>query len=183
MQASFIVKTKEMKVALSDMKRISSKFKKASVLRITVLQDKIEIHLPGVTKLLKAETEGLADILVPAMLLTGYLETTSNATIEFVFKQGELQSGSSVYSSSAIKLEQVDNISKNELPINPNRLSILRFAANKSKDEIERLNLKSTITYAQRRLNEKIQEAIECLQDYEVTYDEIYEIIQKKLKG
>jgi len=183
MHCSFTVKTKEIKSALNDMKRIGSKFRKASMLKITVLPDKIEIHTQGITKMLKAETEGLADILVPALLVNGYLDTASNVTIEFIFKQGELQSGSSVYTSSAIKLEEISNIPENELPINPNRLSVLRFAANKSKDEIERLNLKSSIIYAQRRLNEKIQEALECLQDYEVTYDEIYEIIQKKIKG
>jgi len=182
MQSSFTVKTKEIKAALADMNRIGSKFQKASMLKITVLPDTIEIATQGIIKILKAETDGLADISVPALLIKGYVSTASAATMQFTFKQGELKCGSSLFTSPAIRLETVFNLPENDLPINANRMSVLRYGANKSKEEIERLNLKSSITYANRTLNEKIYKALEHLKDYEVTFDELHELIQKKIK-
>jgi len=183
MQSTFTINTKEIKAALIAMNRIGSKFTKASMLKITVLTDKIEIATQGITKILKAETDGLADISVPALLIKGYVSTSSSATMQFTFKQGELKCGSSLFSSPFIRIETVFNIPENDLPINATRMSVLRFEANKSKEEIERLNLGPSITYANRTLRDKIHKALEYLDDYEVTFNDLHELIQKKIKN
>ncbi len=182
MQSTFTVNTKELKAALVVMNRIGSKFSKASMLKITVLTDKIEIATQGITKILKAETDGLADISVPALLIKGYINTASSLTMQFTFKQGELKCGSSIFSSPFIRIETVFNLPENDLPINATRMSVLRFEANKSKEEIERLNLGPSITYANRTLSDKIHKALEYLKEYEVTFDELHLLIQNKIK-
>jgi exopolyphosphatase/pppGpp-phosphohydrolase len=129
-----------------------------------------------------AQTEGFADILVPAVLVKGYINTTSTASMSFTFSTGTLKCGSSTFSSSAITVETVFNQPQNPLAINATRMSVLRFAYNKSEDELEKLGLTGTIRYAKRVLSEKIQEAAELLKDYEVSFDDLKHMIDKKIK-
>ncbi len=181
MTSSFTVNTKEIKSALAHMERVGSKFSKTTMLKISVLPDTVEFGKQGMTRIIKAKTEGLADIQVPAILMKGYIATSSNPVMTFVFSNGSLQCGSSTFTSSAITVETVFNIPENTLPINASRMSVLRFAQGKSEVEIARLGLTGTIKYAKRVCSEKVQKAAELLEDYEVSYEELKAIIAKKI--
>lgn len=182
MNASFTIQTKELKAALSAMSRIGSKFNQATVLKISVLPDIIEIATQGITRMMKAQTVGLADIIIPALLLKGYANTTKTVTIQFSFKPGELRCGSSIYSSPSIKLETVFNVPENDLPINASRMEILRQNAKKSQEEIERFNLTPAIANDNLFVRSKIEKALKYLKEFEVTSDDLFSLIQKKIR-
>lgn len=183
MKSTFTVKTKDLKADLSRMERVGSRFSKTSMVKISVLPETIEISKQGMSRIIKAETEGLADIMVPALLLKGYLMTATSAVLSFTFKNGAVECGSSIFSSSAITVETIFNLPENDLPINATRLSVLRFAENKSNEEIERLGLTGSIKYAKRVYLEKVQKAAELLKDYDVSFEELMELINKKIKN
>lgn len=182
MQSSFTIQTKELKAALAAMNRIGLKFTSSSVLKISVLPETIEIATQGIMKILKAETDSLADILVPVLILKGYANTIKSAITQFTFKPGELKCGSSIYSSSAIKVETVFNVPENNLPINATTLEMVRQRVIKNQEEIERFNLSPAIANDYQVMGEKIDKALKHLKYYEVTFDEIYDLIQKKIK-
>ena len=181
MQAQFTVSSKEIKAAITHMERVGGKFSKTTMLKISVLPETIEISKQGMTRIVKAETDGLADVLVPGVLIKSYLSTTSVAIITFAFTNGTLQCGSSKFSSPGISIETIFNIPENDLPINASRLSVLRFAASKKPEEIERLGLSSLIVAAKRLKTEKLNKAMEILKDYEITFEELSALIDKKI--
>ena len=181
MEATFTVKTKEIKTAMAFMERVGSEFSRDVILKISVLPETIELSKQGIMQKVKAETAGLADVLVPAVLLKSYLNTATSAVITFTFTHGEMKCGSSIFSSPAISVETVFNIPENTLPINATRMSVLRFAATKTDEEIARLGLTATIKSSKRQLTTKIQKATELLKDYEIGFEEIRALIDRKI--
>ncbi len=170
-----------MKAALSQMERVGSKFGKATLLKVSVLPDNIEIAKQGMTRIVKAQTDGLADIMVPAILLKSYLSTTPAGAITFTFTRGAVQCGSSKFSSPAITVETVFNMPENELPINATQMSLFRFSAFKTEEEINRLGMSSSIKKARSMLFKKIEKAAELLKDYEVTVEDLNHLIDGKI--
>ena len=104
MESTYTLNAKNLKQALSSMKRVAGKSYNNDVLKISVLPDKVEIAIQGVTKFLTSQTEGFADIFIPTKVLEAYMQTTSTANITFTFKEGEMQCGSSIYNSKAIRI-------------------------------------------------------------------------------
>jgi hypothetical protein len=183
MQSTFTVKTKELKAALNFMERVGGKFAKTTMLKISILPDNIEIGKQGMTRIVKAQTGGLADVMVPGMVLKGYLSTASAVALTFTFGNGYMQCGSSTFSSPAITIETIFNMPENDLPVNATRMSVLRFAATKTEEEVARLGLSGSIKYAKKVQREKIQKAVELLKDYEVTFEELKQLIDGKVRG
>ncbi|MBS4043508.1 MAG: hypothetical protein KGZ59_06805 [Chitinophagaceae bacterium] len=182
MESTFTLNTKSLKQALSSMKRVAGKSYNNDVLKISVLPDKVEIAIQGVIKFLTAKTEGFADIFIPTKVLEAYMQTTSTASISFIFKEGEMQCGSSIYNSKAIRVETIFSNPDNDLPLNTNNLVLLRYAENNTENKIEKLGLTNQIRNAKRQLTTNINNALKHLSKYEVSYDELHNIIYKKIK-
>lgn len=182
MQISFTVKTKEFKKAL-DKIFLLQKRSKVAELKISVYDEEVKIEVQGITQIVKGETKGMGDVIVPSKILKAYLQTTTASVISFAFRNGELECGSSIYNSSAIQVSLSLLKPENELPINITPISLLRIATNKSPEEIKEMGLESRYNSARRRLSMKINEAVEVLKDYNVTFDELKAIIYQKLNG
>ena len=117
-------------------------------------------------RILKAETDGLADIIVPALLLKGYAITTKNPTIQFIFNPGKVKCGSFTGMSPFIKLETVFNLPEDALAINASKIQVLKQNSLWSKDEIDRLNLEAAIKRDKIILTTKIEKALKHLKEY-----------------
>lgn len=182
MESSFTLNTKNLKQALRNIKQIGGKKYMNDVLKISVQPEKIEIGTQGVVRYITAQTEGFADIFVPARVLEAYLQTLSTASISFKFKQGEMQCGSSVYNSNAIRIETMFSNPDNDLPINTDNLVLLKYAENNPESKIEKLGLTNQIRNAKKNLVNNINSALKHLSKYDVTYDELHELIYKKIK-
>jgi hypothetical protein len=69
------------------------------------------------------------------------------------------------------------------LPINLNRMSILRYEFNNSEAEIKKQELTGTVKAATRKMKTNILEALEFLKAYEVKYEELEALVKKKIKN
>jgi hypothetical protein len=182
MEAKFTVNAKEIKHALLCISRLRPRFfKKNEFLRIRVLSESIEISTQGIMKVIKAETDAMVDISVPAMLVKAYVDTASIAVMSFVFKPGELHIGSSIYSSPSISLENLYNFPENEIPLNATNMYLLCFARRKGTEQINKLGLEPLINKAKRELSINIKKAITSLEQYGITYQEVNELIERKI--
>lgn len=183
LQASFTVDPKVVNSNLIAIARIGGRFSKAKIIQIRICTDAIEIITQGITKRMKANTDGEADIYLPVSLLKTYLSSSSSGLVSFTFRQGELECGSSRYSSAAIEVTPVSLRPENILPINLNRISILRYGVNNSEAEIQKMGLTGTLKVATRKMKTNILEALEFLKEYEVKYEELEELVKKKIKN
>jgi hypothetical protein len=68
------------------------------------------------------------------------------------------------------------------IPTNLTHKTTLSYWLNKSKAEIEKLGLTVTIEVAKRTMKANIMEALEFLKQYDVSYEELEELIKKKIK-
>ena len=69
------------------------------------------------------------------------------------------------------------------IPTNLSHHSILSYWLNKSKAEIEKLGLTATIEVAKTTMRTNIMEALEFLNQYGASYEELEELIKKKISS
>lgn len=182
-QASFTADPKAVNSNLMAMARIRSGFYKTRIVQIRIVHDAIELMGQGITRRIKAKTEGEADVCMPIALLKSYLSSSSFGLISFTFRQGELECGSSIYTSSAIEVTPVSLKQEYVLPINLNRISVLKYGFNHSDEEIHKMQLTATVESAQRKMKTKILEALEILKEYDVKYEDLEKIVINKIKN
>jgi hypothetical protein len=80
-QVSFTVDCKVVNSNLVAIARIGGRFSKSKIIQIRICTDAIEIITQGITKRMKAKTEGEADIFLPASLLKIYLTSSSSRLV------------------------------------------------------------------------------------------------------
>lgn len=182
-EASFTVTVKELNSTLITLSKLSGKFTKSTIIQIRVLRSGIEITSKGITKKIQGHTNGEADISLPVALLKGYLTGSNNTDKTFVFRNGELGCGLSMYSSYAIKVEPIFTIRENVLPNNLTKKTILKYWVNNSEKENERLGLTATIEVAKHHLKTDINEALLLLGQYDIVYNDLEGLIKEKLNN
>ena len=179
--ASFGVEVKALNNNLISLSKLSGRFTKTTLIQIRVLRSGIEITLKGITKKIQCNTNGEADISLPVALLKGYLSGGIGADKTFLFRNGELSCGASIYSSQAIKVEPVFTITENVLHNNLSKNAILKYLLINSEKENERLGLKNTIEIAKHHLKTEINETLLLLKQYNIIYEDVEDLIKKKL--
>jgi len=60
---------------------------------------------------------------------------------------------------------------------------VLRYWINKSSKEIEAADLTAKMGLAKRKINTNILEALEYLKQYEIEYDDLEELLMKKIRN
>jgi hypothetical protein len=181
-QVSFTVYIKEVSKNLIALSRLAGRLTKTTIIKIRVLKTAIEISFNGITKRIEANTKGEADISLPVSLLKAYLTAGSGTSKTFTFRHGELLCGGSLFSSSAIVVKPVFSDMDGVINTNLSHHSILSYWLNKSKTEIEKLGLTATIEVAKTTMRTNILEALEFLAQYDMSYEELEELIKKKIK-
>ncbi len=182
-QASFTADPKAINTNLMAMARIRSGFYKTKIVQIRIVNDAIELMAQGITRRIKAKTEGEADVCIPIALLKSYLSSSSFGLVSFTFRQGELECGSSIYTSSAIEVMPVSLKQEYVLPINLNHISVLKYGFNNNESEISKMQLSATVQAAKRKMKSNILEALENLKQYDVKYEDLETIIINKFKN
>lgn len=181
MESYFKVKTKDLKSGLTAITRLGLRFDRSSMLKINVLTDTIQISTTGITRVMKAETEGLADLILPALVLKGYSSTNNSKEISFRVTEGELRCGSFIFRSPFIKIETVFNLPEDPLPINHSLIQRLRQNVKRSPGEIERLNLRPVMEADEEKIKHQIEKALKYLGAYDINFDDLHDLIQKKI--
>ena len=179
-EASFNVELKELNSNLITLSKLSGRFTKTTLIQIRVLRTGIEITSKGITKKIQCHTNGEADIQLPIALLKTYLTNTSDYKT-FIFRNGELGCGNSIYSSNKIKVDPVFTTTENVLHNNLSKIAILKYWLTNTEKENERLGLTATIKVARNHLKTDIQEALLVLNQYNVVYEDLEELVKKKL--
>lgn len=182
-EASFTATIKELNSTLITLSKLSGRFTKTTIIQIRVLRSGIEITSKGITKKIQGHTNGEADISLPVALLKGYLTGSINTDKTFVFRNGELGCGLSIYSSYSIKVEPIFNTRENVLPNNLTKKTILKYWVTNTVKENERLGLTATIEVAKHHLKTDINEVLLLLSQYNVVYEDLEDLIKKKLNN
>jgi hypothetical protein len=156
--------------------------KKNKMINIRATFERVELSVQGAFMGGKAEVDGEGDIVLPAKVLKAYLDTCSTTNITFSFSKGELRCGSSIYQTSAIEIFPIGLRTHLEIPINPNRLSVLRYAlSDKDAKQIALLGLTETVKKAKLGMKKDIEIAHEALEKYNITFDEIEQIVISRI--
>lgn len=115
--------------------------------------------------------------------MKGYLTGSTNPYKTFIFRNGELGCGSSIYSSHTIKVEPVFTTTDNVLHNNFSKKTILKYWLNNTEKENEKIGLTATIEVVKHQLKTDIQEALLLLCQYNVVYEDLEELVKKKLRN
>ena len=180
---TFIIDRKKFHIELLSIKKLTPKSFKAGIAQINVLPDQIELHTVGITKYFSAQTEGYVDVFVPFRLLFAYASTMTTSELKFVVKQGEIQCGSSTFSSPDVKVRPIFIADNGVLPLNANEFDLLRYAYKASESELDNFGLTKNVDKAQERLKARLTQAFDILAYYHVTYKELENLIIKKFKA
>ncbi|MBS1587990.1 MAG: hypothetical protein JST52_00105 [Bacteroidetes bacterium] len=182
MESEFTVNTKELLSILHQMNKIGPAFRSDTCLKIAVLPNLIELSRQGMSKNISAQTKGLADIVVPALMMFGFAKTMKGDSICFKISDGQLQCRNVILSSRHIKLETLFNIPENPLPVNATKIQLLRQFRCWTNDEIDRLGLRSVVDKEHALLDDRILKAVTLLKDYEVSFSDLLKVILDKTK-
>lgn len=179
--ASFCVEVKELNSNLITLSKLSGRFTKTTLIQIRVLRTGIEITSKGITKKIQCHTNGEADISLPVALLKGYLTGSTDVQKSFVFRNNELGCGLSIYSSYSITVKPIFTNRENVLPNNLNKIAILKYWLSNTEKENERLGLAATIEVAKHHLKTDITETLFLLKQYNIMYEDVEDLIKRKL--
>jgi len=176
------VQQKALSKAINEILKFSGHKSQSPIINIKAYDNCIELSVQGAMIKISAKVEGTSNIAVPSKLILAYLQTSSMQEISFRFTAGQLECGSSIYSTNAIELMPIEVEINSELAINYNRPSILRLADTHTPEEIDAKGLTNVVRIAKIKFKNNIQEVAEILKDYEITYDEIEAFVFSKIK-
>ena len=183
MEVTFKAKKKELNKALSIIKPPrNSRVRGDGMMRISVLPDAIEFFNFGVSHKITAETEGLADVILPDDLLEMYLKSLNLPIVSFTFKPGQIICGTSIRSSPAISIEPFMSVKESPLSVNADDYQILRCCHNKETKWLLEFGLANSYKSVQGRMNYNIHKAIELLKPYKVTAEDLKKVITKRIE-
>lgn len=156
--------------------------KKNKMINIRATYEKVELSVQGVFCGAKAEVSGEGDIILPAKLFKAYIDSCSVGTVTFTFSKGQLKCGSSIYETSAIDVMPLGLRPHLEVPINPTRLSTLRYALSEPDEKlIQMKGLGTTVTAAKMSMKRDIQAALTKLEKYDVTHDDLEKLVLRRI--
>ncbi len=182
MHVTFKAKKKELKKAISIVNFKNKRIISDGMMRISVLPDAVEFFNHGVSHKVAAETEGLADVIMPDDLLQVYLDSLNLPIVSFTFKQGQIICGSSIRETPAIRLETFMTTKESPLPVNADDFTILKCCHNRELTWLLEFDLANSYKSVQGRMNYNIHKAIEILQPYKVTASDLKEIINRRIE-
>lgn len=181
MEATFTVDTAQLKISLIRINKFNPKYFKEGTGKIRLMPGGIEISTIGIFEAIPGKTDGLAEIYAPLKLMLAFVKDSKSHEITFTFRKGEMQCGNSVFTYPHIKVESWYNSPDTNLSIKPTDLELLRLGY-KDINEILKYDLYSDYIKAKTKMNKSIVEAYGILKFYEITKEEVEDLISKKLQ-
>lgn len=162
--------------------RSSGGIRSNSIIQLRIFYDRVEFHAKGVCISVAADNVAEGDVLCPAKLLKSYLSSSSASVIVFVFSKGEVQCGSSKFQISSIDVFPHGLEPSSEIAINATLKSIKRLTLQESNTKYyQQKGMMSTVVAANKQLKDDLTKALEILQGYNVTYDDLEELVRKRI--
>ena len=182
METMFKIETPEITKVLLEFKKLQKKYFETGIVKIRVMPGGIEISGQGIYKTIHGETKGLSEVFVPLKLLYSFISVCKTPTISFIFRNGELQCGSSIYSLPSIKVETWYNSPDLDLSINADDFSVLKEAMRKGDEYMKKHNLDERVRIANTKLTKSVNDAFASLKAFKVSKNEIMNLVIAKLK-
>lgn len=182
LQSKFILDRKELSHALLAFKRLIKKGFDTTICNLRVMPGGVEISTPGIARSIHGKTEGLYEFLVPIKILFAYSSSSTNATMSFVFREGQMECDRSIYSSPMIKIKNWQPSPIDELPMNYTDTDVIRLAYKKGVDYLEENNLQDVYKKALNNMEVDIHSVMEVLSKYELTKQDIRDVIEFRIK-
>ena len=182
LQSKFILDRKELNHALLAFKRLIKKGFDTTICNLRVMPGGVEISTPGIARSIHGETEGLYEFLVPIKILFAYSSSSTNPTMSFVFRDGQMECDRSLYSSPMIKIKNWQSTPIDELPMNYTDTDVIKLAYKKGADYLEENNLQDVYKKALNNMEVDIHSVIEVLSKYELKKQDVRDLIEYRLK-
>lgn len=155
--------------------------KSNKVTQIRIYYDRVEFIGKGVTISVKTENDKEGDVLCPSNLLKSYLSTSSSPIIVFTFSKGSIQCGSSTFQTKAIDVFPHGFLPSSEGALNTTKKSVQKLALLEiNTEDYRRKGMMSTVVAANKKLKTDIIKALETLQEYNITYDDLETLVRNK---
>ncbi len=173
--------TKEFAKAITLIGKTIPALRKLGNVKVSVLPNDITISAPGIEQVVKADTEGYTDMMVPFRLLYGIAKTDKRETITLTITDGQIDCGGYTLASSILKLNTVFSKKEIDLPINPTKIDILKLRAMYSPEQLREYKMLPEIESAERQLENALLQSLYHLEPYGISKNDLDELIDKKI--
>ena len=178
--SNFILNRKDFQDVLNMFKRLLKKEFPKTICKIRVMPGGIELSTTGIYRCINCETTGLYEILVPLKLLYAYAISNQPAMMEFTFRDGELQCGSSIFSSPMIKVKNWGTSADDGLHINYSDLDLIKVAFEQGDKYLEEHNLTGAYKELTAKLEKDLYQSYLALEGYGITQKDIRNLVYGK---
>ena len=180
--SAFTLDRKELQSVMKMFTRIMGKSFEPAICKIRVMPGGVEFSTAGIFRCINCNTIGLYEILVPIKLIYAYTSHGHYAKMDFMFKEGEMRCGISVFSSPYIKLRNWQQSSFDKLPVNYSDLDIIKLAFTEGEEYLEDHHFKDAYKLATDRLEKAIEEAANSLEYYGISKADIRNMVYDKYR-
>lgn len=166
------------------MKRFNPKYFKEGIVKIRMMVGGIELSTIGFFETVPGYTLGLAEVYVPLKLIYAFSKSCLNEEITFVFRNGELECGTSTFTYPEIIVQTWYNTPEIDLSMRPRDFELLRMG-HRDLEKLKEYKLYDEYLKAKIKMDKTIRECHGMLEMYEVSKEDIEELIVQKflLKG
>ncbi|MEC5166736.1 hypothetical protein RCH18_002484 [Flavobacterium sp. PL11] len=184
--SSFIVKKEALVQELKNINKAlgrKSKYNIQTVLELTITDNMLTLVVPGVKITIDCKTINTCKASIDFFYFKDIIDNTISKEIECIIRGNELQIGKTIFKVQTTFFENDSILRSIKLPINYTQWHVLQLEhKGYTLEELQFNNLEFVMYYAKKDLKKNILKAKEILGLYGVTFKEIEELVEKKIK-
>jgi hypothetical protein len=184
--AAFRVAKNDLLPALKQLKKIEKASKKReSTLEVTIIDDYLQLVIPGIQLQVNAVTDGSAKFTIRLWYFTDIINAEKIKDLQFSLTENQLKLRSFTWGVLTTFFETDSILRSINLPVNYKYLDVARLYLSEkyTTDEIIFNNLDKEVVDAINKLNTDIDNASSIMREYGFSRKEIEALILDKLKG
>jgi len=184
MALSFIASKLELLKTLKIVKTAlpRGKQRKLTNLELQIGMNKVVMLLPGLSQELYGKTTGIGKAYLPLLQFESMVKDSSTEDIVVQLESGIAKIGKYQSNTSRISLQQLENQTSIDLPVNYTVLDLLTLRKKYSFEQLMANNYIYLINQTENKMTENINKSLRFLKQYGITYDILNDCIQKKIK-
>lgn len=136
----------------------------------------------GAQYTLPCTATGFAKVIAPYAIVVDFAKRRKVDRLTISFGPGKMELDKSVFESSAIELVHPENQTGLGLVLNYKDLDLVRLRNSHNDDELERMGVRKQVENAEERLRENLNMASRLLAPYEVSFEELEQLVEKKVR-
>ena len=184
--ASFRVLKNELLNVLKQMQRVEkSAKKKLSTLEVTIIDNYLQLAIPGIQLNINAATKGSAKFTVRLWYFADIIKAEKDSTLHFELTENRLGLRTLSFPVMTTFFETDSILRSINLPLNYTDMDLakLLLSGKYTDEEIVFNNLDKEATETMRRINKDISKIVSSMKKYGFKRNEVEDLILNKLKN